>query len=121
MILGSTGADNHEIINVKSTSRKKSSHLFIEGFFIAISNPKGILFFTALFPQFISLENASISTFMIIFTTLGIVAFGCYMLYAVFGVQLNRLYRLKSFRKIFNYITGSFFIGIGLTLALSKK
>lgn len=106
---------------VKPTSGKSMYRLFIDGFIVAVGNPKGILFFTALFPQFITVNDASIRRFMIIFITLGFVAFGCYMLYAIFGARLNRLFRLKPFRKIYNRITGSLFIGIGLAMAFSKK
>lgn len=108
-------------IDIKSTRGKTQSRLFLDGFVIAVGNPKGILFFTALFPQFINVKDTSINGFMIIFITLGIVAFGCYMLYAIFGVRINRLFHLKSFRKIYNRITGSTFIGIGLAIAFSKK
>lgn len=109
---------NHMALSLKN---KKNHKLFFDGFFIAIGNPKGILFFTALFPQFIDIKTASFSSFVIIFSTLAIVAFGCFMLYAVFGVQLNSLFQQKKFRKIFNRITGSLFLGMGLTLVFSKK
>jgi homoserine/homoserine lactone efflux protein len=105
----------------KLKSNKSKPRLFLDGFIIAIGNPKGILFFTALFPQFINVRHATISGFMIIFITLGIVAFGCYMLYAIFGARLNRLFQLHSFRKIFNRITGSILIGTGLAIAFSRK
>jgi len=100
---------------------KKGYRLFLDGFIIAIGNPKGILFFTALFPQFINVQHATIEVFTIVFGTLGIVAFGCYMLYAIFGAKLNRLFKLYSFRKMFNRITGSILIGTGLAIAISKK
>ncbi len=102
-------------------SQKSNRKLFMDGFIIAIGNPKGILFFTALFPQFINVKHAGISGFMIVFITLGMVAFGCYMLYAVFGVKLNGLFQLPSFRKVFNRITGSLLIGTGIAIAFSKK
>jgi homoserine/homoserine lactone efflux protein len=107
--------------NDKPASSKRKGKLFLDGFIIAIGNPKGILFFTALFPQFINIKYATLSGFIIIFITLGIVAFGCYMLYAIFGARLNRLFQLHSFRKIFNRITGSILIGTGLAIAFSKK
>jgi homoserine/homoserine lactone efflux protein len=103
------------------TINKRRHILFLDGFIIAISNPKGILFFTALFPQFINVKSATVSGFMIIFITLGIVAFGCYMSYALFVVRLNRLFKLHPFRKLFNRITGSILIGTGLAIAFSKK
>jgi homoserine/homoserine lactone efflux protein len=100
---------------------QRNSRLFIDGFVIALGNPKGILFFTALFPQFINSRQASLPAFLVIFITLALVAFGCYMLYAFFGNRLSALFRRVSFRKAFNRITGSMFVGSGLALALSKK
>jgi len=110
-----------DISNDKPASNKSKYRLFLDGFIIAIGNPKGILFFTALFPQFINAKHASITGFMIIFSTLGIVAFGCYMLYAIFGARLNRFFLMQSFRKAFNRITGSILIGTGLAIVFSKK
>lgn len=121
IIMEPINADNHNENSDRQRISKKRYRLFIDGFIIAIGNPKGILFFTALFPQFINVKHATISVFMIIFITLGVVAFGCYMLYAVFGVRLNRLFKLHSFRKLFNRITGSILIGTGLAIAFSKK
>lgn len=106
---------------IKLSNTRKKGKLFLDGFIIAIGNPKGILFFTALFPQFINTESGTVSSFIIIFTTLGVVAFGCYLLYAVFGTRLNKLFQLNSFKKIFNRISGLFLIGCGMALAFSKK
>ncbi len=104
--------------NKKTKSRYR---LFVDGFIIAIGNPKGILFFTALFPQFINLGHSTLSEYCILVSALGVVAFGCYMLYAFSGAKLNRLFRITSFRKIFNRITGTIFIGTGVAMAFSKK
>ena len=119
LILAPVGADN--TCEIKAGSQKNINRLFLDGFIIAIGNPKGILFFTALFPQFININNASLTSFTIIFITLGVIAFGCYMLYALFGVKLSGLLQLQSFRKLFNRITGSVFIGTGIALVFSKK
>jgi len=112
-----TSNDNDDKPNIN----KKEYRLFLDGFIIAIGNPKGILFFTALFPQFINVQHATIGVFMIVFVTLGIVAFGCYMLYAISGARLSRLFKLYSFRKMFNRITGSILIGTGVAIAISKS
>ena len=121
MIFSPITPDIENTLEVKQKVSKKKSRLFFDGFFIAISNPKAIIFFTALFPQFINIENTSISEFLIVFTSLAIVAFGCYMLYGAIGLKINKLFHSVPFRKIFNRITGSLMIGIGLTIALSKK
>jgi homoserine/homoserine lactone efflux protein len=105
----------------KQDAGQRKARLFMDGFVIALANPKGILFFTALFPQFINTSEASVGAFLVIFIALGIVAFGCYMLYAFCGERLRVLFRRASFRKGFNRVTGSVFIGSGVALAFSKK
>jgi homoserine/homoserine lactone efflux protein len=107
--------------NGRRTGGQRKTRLFVDGLIIALGNPKGILFFTALFPQFIHAKEASVGAFLVILVTLGIVAFGCYMLYAFFGERLRSLFRLVSFRKAFNRVTGSLFVGSGIALAFSKK
>src|SRR5574344_2171689 len=101
LILEPVPEEQAEETDHKPIVRKGKDRLFLDGFIIAVGNPKGILFFTALFPQFIDISSATVVDFIIVFITLGIVAFGCYMLYAVCGVKLNRLFRLQSFRKKF--------------------
>lgn len=121
MIIEPVKAEKTNNITLKSKFGKSSLGLFVHGFFIAVSNPKGILFFTALFPQFINMEDSSMEGFLIIFITLGVVAFGCYMLYALLGIRINRLFQLDSFKKIYNRITGTLFIGVGILTAFSKR
>lgn len=104
-----------------SQGTKTLQRLFMDGFVIAIGNPKGILFFTALFPQFINIESATGVSFGIVFITLGIIAFGCYMLYASLGSRINKLLHLYSFRKMYNRISGTIFIGAGIAMAFTKK
>ncbi len=121
MIIQPVETDDGNSVHVKQKAAKKRWRLFFDGFFTAVSNPKAIVFFTALFPQFIHMNSFSWSEFVIVFLTMGVVVFGCYVIYGLFGLKLNKLFHLKSFRKIFNRITGSLMIGIGLTIALSKS
>jgi len=95
--------------------------LFWEGFFIAVVNPKGILFFTALFPQFIDISEASANEFAVVFVTLAGIAFIGFVLYAASASGLRILFHLPWFRKSYNCATGAAFIGSGLALALAKS
>ncbi|HEY9125086.1 MAG TPA: LysE family translocator, partial [Bacteroidales bacterium] len=110
-----------EEISEKPYKEKSTYRLFSEGFIIAIGNPKGILFFTALFPQFISTDSASISGFSFLIIPLAIVAITCYMLYAAVGTRISKLFAFATFRKTYNRIVGSIFIGTGIALAFSRK
>lgn len=105
----------------ETKSSKSKSRLFVDGLFIAIGNPKGILFFTALFPQFIQFGQATLFDYTVVFTSLALVAFGCYMLYAYFGMRINKLQSVYWLRKTFNRATGLIFVGTGLALVFSRK
>lgn len=119
IILGSSDAADFETAG--DSDKSGAGGLFIEGFIIAIGNPKGILFFTALFPQFINVNSASVPDFILIFVMLGIVAFTCYMLYAAAGLKLRGLFIIKSFRKRFNSVSGMIMIGSGIALAFTER
>ncbi len=121
LLLGPVKTDDSNTGKVSPAGNKGKRMLFVDGFVIAVGNPKGILFFTALFPQFVNIQSATIISFIAIFITLGLVAFGCYMLYAASGAKLSKLFRSYSFKKIFNRIAGSIFMGTGLALAFTKK
>ncbi|WP_020593159.1 LysE family translocator [Kiloniella laminariae] len=89
-------------------------------FFVAITNPKAILIFTAFFPQFLVADTPMLPQFGIMgitFTVLEIIAL---ILYAVSGRQLAFLTRTVRGQKIMNRTSGSLLIGAGGLLAISK-
>jgi homoserine/homoserine lactone efflux protein len=105
---------------VISTDRS-SQKLFFQAFVVAISNPKAIVFLTALFPQFISVEETLIPQFSILIATLMSFSFFFLMSYALLA-QRNKSW-LNKFEstKNFNRASGSIFIGFGLLLATSSN
>ncbi len=108
-------------ISPESFSKKSSLFkMFMDSFLIAAGNPKGIIFFTALFPQFIDLKSATSAQVVLIFIPLIIIAFGCFMLYAAFGNKITGFLKSKSPMKLLNKITGGTFIGIGMAVAVSE-
>lgn len=68
-----------------NTGTTRGSGLFLEGFLLAITNPKPILFFTALFPQFAVLTG--------IFMTMSFIAL---LAYAAIGSKSRRMPMTKS-------------------------
>ncbi len=95
--------------------------LFFQAFAVAVSNPKAIVFLTALFPQFINLEEALVSQFFVLIAALMFFSFFFLMFYALLAQRiknwLNKPERLKNF----NRTSGSIFIGFGLLLATSSS
>ncbi|MCP4077832.1 MAG: LysE family translocator [Gammaproteobacteria bacterium] len=95
--------------------------LFLQGLFIALSNPKAIAFTTALFPQFIDTTLPLSYQFITLVSIFMLLSFSCLLAYAVMtskvvhhsgGMKLQTLIA-KSF--------GAIFIGFGLALAATTQ
>ena len=113
--------NSHKLPDDTGQKNKKPLKLFTDGFIVAAGNPKGIVFFTALFPQVIDYESATVLQFGILLSILAGIAIGCFMLYAFFGERMRSLFAHTFVGKIFNKITGSIFITFGLILAFRKS
>lgn len=90
--------------------------LFRQGLLAAVSNPKGILFFVAFLPQFLTTDQPLFLQFVIMTATFvgieiifeGLVASGSAKIQPV----------LARFGKRFNHVFGGLFIAIGVALPL---
>ena len=95
--------------------------LFSGGFTVAASNPKAITFFTALFPQFLSLDGNGIGqlagmVFVVCLCAFAVAAFyGCLGAY-VRGLELSRSLMTRVYKT-----TGGLFIASGFGLAATRN
>lgn len=103
------------------SSDRKFRDLFVEAFIVTIGNPKAIIFFTALFPQFINTQKDTFLQSFIILSLLLIIAFICMMIYGFFGQKVTVLLNKTKIKKIFNRLVGGTFIGMGIVLATEMK
>jgi len=115
------GIDFSTIQNQIISTEIASSKIFVQGLGIALSNPKAIVFLTALFPQFINTKEALIPQFSILIAILMIFSFSFLMSYALLAhkakIWLTKPDRIKTF----NRTSGSIFVGFGLLLATSSN
>jgi len=95
--------------------------MYLQGAFVTAGNPKAIIFFTAVFPQFIDPDVAFIPQCGMLMGVGGIIAFGCFMAYAIGGQNIVRLFSEVSVGKYINRVIGGTFIGLGIGLAASNK
>lgn len=90
-------------------------------FFTAIGNPKAILFFTALFPQFLAPDVAYGGQFAVMGATFialeGTVLLG----YGLIGGQVKGVIRSARHMRWLNRISGSLLITAGVLLALTDR
>ncbi|MCE9680533.1 LysE family transporter [Shewanella sp. AS1] len=110
-----TKAKDHKI-SLSATGEGKPALLFKQAFMVGISNPKDLLFFGALFPQFIDMSQPQGPQLAILAGTWALVDFSFVMIYACLANILAPW--LKSNQKLhwFDRISGGLFIGLAALL-----
>ena len=109
-------------IELKKYSRGNSlKNMYLQAAFVTAGNPKAIIFFTAIFPQFINPDAPYYSQFFILMSTCVLSAFFCFMFYAICGQKITSLFSKNTIVKYIQRIIGSTFIGAGIGLAASNK
>jgi threonine/homoserine/homoserine lactone efflux protein len=95
--------------------------LFTQGIVVQILNPKIALFFLAFLPQFVDPRRGSVAIQTLFFGgMLMVMGLGTDSLYAlVSGSAGDWLKRQPAFASAQRYVTGTVFIGLGMTTALS--
>ena len=100
---------------------KSGWKIFVQAIGVALSNPKAIVFLTALFPQFLNIEKPLIPQFSLLILTLMAFSFLFLMIYAL-AAHRAKAWLMKPGRvKLFSRTSGSVFIGFGLLLATSSN
>lgn len=94
---------------------------FVRGFLVGASNPKALVFFTALFPQFVDLSRPQALQFFILGATF--VAFELTWLsaYAALGARAKRWLQEPGRARLFNRATGGVFLVAAAMLASSRR
>jgi threonine/homoserine/homoserine lactone efflux protein len=100
---------------------KRSVRLFSEGLATQLSNPKAIVFFSALLPQFVSKDGSVLPQFIV----LGIVSLAIELVVLVsYGWAAERGSRMilkGKFSLLTDRIAGGFLVCAGLGLAATRK
>lgn len=95
--------------------------IYRQGFLVAASNPKAILFAAAFFPQFIDPGMAKLPQFAILLTTFTVIEVGWYFVYAISGKRLSAYLRRAPVMRAFNRLTGGVFIGFAALMATARE
>ena len=101
-----------------ATDRK--SH-YLSGFIVGASNPKAIVFFTALFPQFIATDAPLLSQYLVFAGTFVVMELSWLLFYAYLGAKSSNWLLAKGRAKMFNRLTGGVFIGAGVLLSSTNR
>lgn len=91
------------------------------GFFLQASNPKALLFFSAILPQFIDPRHAVAYQILVLGTTSVMVEFLILFVYGELAARAAARLRTPGFQKLTDRIGGSLLIGAGLGLARLRR
>lgn len=99
-------------------ARTRALSLFAKSVGIALSNPKGLIYFGALFPQFISPDYALFKQLTLMVTIFVCIDLVWMLIYARGGSLVVSWLRSPQQRRSFNRVAGSALIGAGVLMAL---
>ena len=91
--------------------------LFKQAFFVGMSNPKDLLFFAALFPQFIDMSAPQIPQLVILASTWAVVDFSFVMIYASMANVLAPSLKASNKLHWFDRTSGGVFLTLAAILA----
>jgi threonine/homoserine/homoserine lactone efflux protein len=93
---------------------------FKEGLFVAATNPKPILFFAALFPQFLDTSNPIIPQFMLMTLIFMTFSFLSLSTYGYIAQRAKGFLSNVNNMKWFHRISGGLFVGMGTSILFIK-
>lgn len=97
---------------------RRNRELVWQGLGVSLTNPKSILFFSALFPQFIVPEASLFTQYLLLTTTFAVCALIAHACYVVLISLVKDHVAARA--KLFNRIVGGTFIALGLSLLKTR-
>ena len=94
---------------------------WVSGFIVGASNPKALIFFTALFPQFINSAQPLVKQYFILMITFALLEMFWLGFYALLANRSSKWLMKPGRAKRFNQLTGGVFIGAGLFLSSTTR
>ncbi|PID47278.1 MAG: lysine transporter LysE [Proteobacteria bacterium] len=106
----------HFQVNPSKKAMFSSSEVFKKGFLVAITNPKAILFFSAIFPLFLQKNSSLTLQFFIMTFTFMAISFSSLMFYGALSKYTKLWFFNERKTSIFYKISGLLFILMGICM-----
>jgi threonine/homoserine/homoserine lactone efflux protein len=120
-MLFSTFTNGEEQLGGEKCVAVKGRHMFLQGLTVQLSNPKAIVYFTALLPQFVATDSSIPLQFLVLGIISILIEFPVLVIYGWGASTSRRMFRQKLRFAWFERIAGSLLIGAGLKLAFLKE
>jgi len=108
-------------INSECEAKFSAWSLYSQGLLISLTNPKAIIFTSALFPQFIVVSEPLLPQFLILVVTLMACSFLCLLSYSLLSQKLKAGTKQYVSGSALGKVFGTMFVGAGGVLAISTQ
>ena len=98
-----------------------SREVFMRGFWVNATNPKGIIFFAAILPQFIDVAKPQLAQYAILAATTLAVDLAVMMGYTALAARVFKVMRDPSHLRWVNRTLGGAFVAAGVALASFRR
>ncbi len=102
-------------------ARRRSRTLFLQGFWVALTNPKAIVFYLAFLPQFIDPHRPVGPQLLVLSATMILLGLCSDVLYALLAGRARTWLATPARRRLHDRITGSVLIGVGVAILLAPR
>jgi homoserine/homoserine lactone efflux protein len=108
-------------INLSSSKKVSGYRVFLKGFALELSNPKALLYFSALLPQFVDISNPILPQLALLCLITLFLDLFCYSLYGYLGFKSINVGIKPITIKLINRSAGAMLIFAGLKMASVEK
>ena len=98
-----------------------SRRIFVNGFVLQAANPKALIFFTALLPQFIDPRSPVMAQVAILGATSVVIEFIVLLAYGALAGRMAFLATRPRFRSVADRVAGSMLITAGVSMAAMRR
>ena len=99
----------------------ESNSFFLKGFLVSVTNPKGLLFAGAFFPQFLNKQLAIGPQIFILCSSFLMLATLIEIIYAWVGDRTGKIVKSNHFKRITGGLSGAFLVLFGIGLAFMQN
>jgi homoserine/homoserine lactone efflux protein len=100
---------------------RTAREVFARGFFVNITNPKGIIFFAAILPQFIDVTRAQLPQYAVLAATTFVVDLAVMIGYTALAAKVLRVMKNPAHLRWVNRGLGGAFVAAGVALASFRR
>jgi homoserine/homoserine lactone efflux protein len=114
-------ANGGQGLAVATAAKKTSRAVFVQGFLIAITNPKAIIFYIAFLPQFVDSHLPAGPQLLAMIATMIVMALLSDGAYALLAGRARGWFTSPGRRRLQGRITGTLLIGLGCGLLFARR